>query len=231
MTTYSPTASAPSPRAAPSPRFGHLHTHLRTYVAGVGATAALTAGALVAFLSLATFVAFNGLPFGGSSDDAGSAYLESSLSAAPTAAAAALGAAAAQWPTIRLPAPRRGCQRKDRGAGAAAPVPAALTLPARPRRSAVQATRAPAPHPGTSPSPPIAVPSLPSTSGPVTNAVQGVDTAAGTNLSGPTRGVTRAVDGVGTGALNQAGGAAGRPGLGTQAGSAVGGIAGGALGG
>ncbi len=63
MTTYSP--------AAPSPRFGHLTAHLGTYVAGVGATAALTAGALVTFLSVATFVAFSGLPFGGSSDDAG----------------------------------------------------------------------------------------------------------------------------------------------------------------
>ncbi len=85
--------------------------------------------------------------------------------------------------------------------------------------------------PGDGSSPPIAVPSLPSTSGPATSAVQGVDTAAGTNLSGPTRGVTRPVDGVGTGALNQAGGAVGRPRLGTQAGSAVGGIAGGGLGG
>ena len=81
------------------------------------------------------------------------------------------------------------------------------------------------------PSPPIAAPSLPSTSGPTTNAVQGIDSAAGTNLSGPTRGVTRPVDGVGTGALNRAGGAAGRPRLGTQAGSAAGGIAGSALGG
>ena len=77
------------------------------------------------------------------------------------------------------------------------------------------------------PSPPIAVPSLPSTSGPITDAVQDVDSAAGTNLSGPSRGVTRAVDGAASGALNQGGGAAGRPGLGTQAGGAVGGIAGG----
>jgi hypothetical protein len=55
MTTYSP--------AAPRPRFGHLRAHLGTYVAGAGVTAALTAGALVAFLSVATFVAFKDFPF------------------------------------------------------------------------------------------------------------------------------------------------------------------------
>jgi hypothetical protein len=43
----------------------HLRAHLRAYLAGVGATSSLTAGAVVAFLSMATFVAFNGVPFGG----------------------------------------------------------------------------------------------------------------------------------------------------------------------
>ena len=52
MTTYTHTAS--------SPRFGHLRAHLPAYLVGIGATAALTAGALVVFLSLAAFVTFNG---------------------------------------------------------------------------------------------------------------------------------------------------------------------------
>src|SRR3954454_17434151 len=66
-------------------------SHLRTYLAGAGATASLTAGALVAFLSVATFVAFNGFPSAGTSTDAGAAYLGSSGTAAARAAAAALG--------------------------------------------------------------------------------------------------------------------------------------------
>ena len=53
---------------ASTPRFRQPRGHLRAYLAGVGATTALTSGALVVFLSLATFVAFKGLPFGGSSD-------------------------------------------------------------------------------------------------------------------------------------------------------------------
>ena len=76
------------------PRFSHVRAHLRAYLVGVGATSALTAGAVVVFLSLATFVAFNGLPsLGGSSNDAGAAYLSSNASTPPTVAAAALAAA------------------------------------------------------------------------------------------------------------------------------------------
>ena len=74
-------------------RPSHVRTHLSAYLAGVGATSALTAGAVVAFLSLATFVAFNGLPFGGLGNDAGAAYLNSSASGSPASAATALGAA------------------------------------------------------------------------------------------------------------------------------------------
>ena len=83
MTSLAHTASTPRLR------FGRPSGHFRAYLASVGATTALTSGALVVFLSLATFVAFKGVPFGGSSDAAGAAYLGSS---APTAAAAALGA-------------------------------------------------------------------------------------------------------------------------------------------
>ena len=58
-----------------TPRVPSLRAHLGTYLAGAGATTALTAGVLAVFLSLATFVAFKGLPFGGSSDDPGLAYI------------------------------------------------------------------------------------------------------------------------------------------------------------
>jgi hypothetical protein len=84
-------------------------SHLRTYLAGAGATASLTAGALVAFLSVATFVAFNGFPSGGTSTDAGTAYLDSSGTAAARAAAAALGVGhAAVTRTAGSGAPNRG---------------------------------------------------------------------------------------------------------------------------
>jgi hypothetical protein len=82
-----------TPRAQPTPRLPNLRAHLGGYLVGIGATSALTAGAVVVFLSMAAFVAFNGLPsLGGSSHDAGGAYLSSDGST-PTAAAAALGAA------------------------------------------------------------------------------------------------------------------------------------------
>ena len=227
MTTYSP--------AAFSPRFGHLHTHLRTYVAAVGATAALTAGTLVAFLSLATFVAFKGLPFGGSGNDAGSAYLESSLSAAPTAAGVALGAAAAAVADHPVAgsagagaSPRTAAAGADGSGGSGS---GGADASGKARSGGGPSDPGTSSPPGDAPSPPIAVPTLPSTSGPTNTVVQGIDTAAGTNLSGPTRGVTRPVDRAGAGALNRAGGAAGRSSLDTQAGSAVGGITGSGLGG
>ncbi len=68
----------------PTPRPSHLRAHLNAYLVGLGATAALTAGVLVVFFSVAAFVAFNGVPFGGSSDGSGAAYLGST--ATPTAA-------------------------------------------------------------------------------------------------------------------------------------------------
>ena len=78
---------------ASTPRFRQPRGHLRAYLAGVGATTALTSGALVVFLSLATFVAFKGLPFGGPGGGGGAAYLGANAGA-PAAAGAALRAAA-----------------------------------------------------------------------------------------------------------------------------------------
>src|SRR2546423_824021 len=54
MTTYTHTRQ--------TPRFGHLRSHMRAYLFGAGPTTAPPAGPLVVFPSLATFVAFKGLP-------------------------------------------------------------------------------------------------------------------------------------------------------------------------
>ena len=173
-------------------------SYLRAYLVGVGATAALTAGALVAFLSLATFVAFNGLPFGGSSDDVGAAYLDSGTSAAPTAAGAALGTAPGAVARDPVRGSRGSAVKASSGSGGSRSGGSGGGDPSGkgPSGSGGGPTEpGGTPAPGNIPPPPVDVPPLPSTSGPVTRAVQGVDGAAGTNLSGPTRGVTRAVDG------------------------------------
>jgi hypothetical protein len=209
VATYTPAAS--------SPRFSHLRAHLGAYLAGVGATAALTAGALVVFLSLATFLAFHGLPFGGSSDDAGTAYLDSNTSAAPTGVAAALGAARGAVAKNTAPGPRQAgrAARSAAGSGSGGGDPSGKVPSASgPSQTGVST----APVDITPPA--VAIPSLPSISGPATDAVQGVDNAAGTNLSGSTGGFTGTADGEVSGALNRAGGAAGRAGLGGQAGGA-----------
>jgi hypothetical protein len=207
MSTYAHTASRP--------RSGHLRAHLPAYLVGIGATAALTAGALIIFLSLATFVAFNGLPFGGSSDDVGSAYLDPSPSVAPASAATALGAASG--------AVARNAATGSSGAGPAGPATAAASgsggSGSGGAPSGGPAGKAPT-QPGASTSPGEIVVPLPSTSGPVTSAVQSVDNAAGTNLSGSAGGAAGAVDG----AANEAARSTGRTGLGGRAGGAVNGV-------
>ena len=98
--------------------------HLGAYLAGIGATSSLTAGAVVVFLSMATFVAFNGLPsFIGSGDDAGAAYLSSEAAGTPTSAAALLGTARAA--VANDPVPRAQWSegfRGDAGPGGSAAV-------------------------------------------------------------------------------------------------------------
>src|SRR4051794_684014 len=75
---------------APAPRF----THVRAYLVGTGATGALIAGAVIVFLSLATFVAFNGMPFAGNGTGPGSSFVSAQAAAGtPASAAAALRAA------------------------------------------------------------------------------------------------------------------------------------------
>jgi hypothetical protein len=216
MTTYTHTASGPR---------AHLRSHLGTYVAGVGATAALTAGALVVFLSMSAFVAFNGLPFGESSGGAGAAYLEPVSTVAPTAGAA-LGTA----PDAVAKDPVRGSVGSGAGSRSAAADGSGGSRPggdstgkAPPGVATDPGTSAP---PGNFTPPRIDVPSLPSASGPVTSAVESVDRALGTNLSRSTGGATRAGDGAAAGALDRVGAAADRSGLGRQADGVVSGVTG-----
>ncbi len=51
------------------PRTGRRKSNLRAYLAGTAATAALIGAVVIAFASLGAYVAFNGLPVGGSEAD------------------------------------------------------------------------------------------------------------------------------------------------------------------
>jgi hypothetical protein len=215
MTTYTHTASGPR---------DHLRSHFGSYVAGVGATAALTAGALVVFLSVSTFVAFNGSPFGASSDGAGAAYLEPVSTAAPTAGAALGSASGAvtKGPVNGSVGSRAGHRSAAAGAAVSGGSRARggdTTGKAPPPTTVDPGTSAP---PGNDTSPRVDVPSLPSASGPVTSVVQSVDRIAGTDLSRSAGGVT----GTGDGALDRVGEAADRSGLGSQADGVVSGVTG-----
>jgi hypothetical protein len=187
-------------------------SHVRAYLAGTGATGALIAGAVVVFLAIAAWVAFNGFPLGGSGTDEGSASIGTGSAGAPETAAAALGAAT--------------------GAVAAAPVPGAP----------VGFATVGGPGGGTSPGGPNGQngPSTgpietPPGGGPVadpdanygtTGLVQNVDqttSALGlpTNLSGLTGGVTRSVDRTVNNTVNHVGGLIGAPHLGDNLGRTV----------
>lgn len=199
--------------AEAGPRVGYV----RAYVAGTGATSALVGGAIVVFLSLAAFLAFKGVPVGGSSEGGGSLYLGSNAGA-PEAAAAALAAAP--------------------GAVAAAPLPGAPV-------GFVPVTGVPPPGDGNPPGghlaviragdlPPECPPELPQCGGggnpdakrATTGTVKNVDETTGevgldTNLSGMTRGMTRPLDDTLNRTLNGVGGMVGQPHLGDRLGQAA----------
>ncbi len=222
MTTFSHSGIPARSHTERAPRVGHLRAHLGTYLVGIGATTALTAAALVGFLSMATFVAFNGFPFGGSSNDAGAAYLEPNGSAAPAATAAGAALAAARAAVARDPVP--GSRAGGPGSGTGADSGGGNSPGGGPSGGGPSGGGTPG---GGGPPgggggvidpPPVDVP--PPAPGPVTHAVEGVGNATGTDLSG-TSGVTGAVDGAATGTVNTVGGAVGRPHLGDDVGGAV----------
>ena len=208
VTTYS--HAEITPRAAR--RATQRRTNFGTYVAGIGATAALTAAALVAFLSVTAFLAFNGFPFAGSSEDAGAAYLDAT---ADPATAAGRAVATARTAVARNPVSASGGGRSDVAGGAGgAGGPGegsgqSGTGKSDGEPSAGAGATIPQPAPAPSPAP-----------APVAGVVQGVSGAVGASLP-DVSGATDAVGGAVSGASDDVGGAAGRPDLGEGAGAAV----------
>jgi len=212
MTTLSETQTQ-------APRF----THLRAYLAGTGATGALIAGAVIVFLSLATFVAFNGIPFGGNGDSSGNSYLGVRAGGTPAAAAAALGAAPGAVAAVPVRGAPIGAGLTGPGAGGAGGAGgfnagssigsgdggSGGTLPG-------DGTTPPGDDPGGVPCStcdPVPDPSP----GIVGNTIDQVDNTAGTNLSGgPVGDVADTVDDTVTGTGNKVGGAVGQDDLGDK---------------
>ena len=186
-------------------------SHLRAYLAGTGATGSLIAGAMVVFLSLAAFVAFNGVPFGGSGGGLGSARLGSQTVGPPESAAQALA-----------PAPRTVAAAPVPGApvGAAGPAGARLAAAAGAPVGAPTTGLTPAsPGGSTSPGGSLTSPGTPS-SGPITSAVNGVGQVTGQDVS-PLTGMTQALDNNANSTLNGV-----HPGLGDQVGQTANGVTG-----
>ena len=236
-----------------APRF----THARAYLLGTGATGALIAAAVIAFISLATYVAVNGMPFAGNGTSTGNASVAVQAGGTPASAAAALRAAPGAVAARRVHgAPigagaagafARGHAGPGGGSGGGSggfnggggDLPGGGPTPPG-GAPGPGGGPAPGPGPGGGPPPPGGTPGTPSSSpGIATNTLNQVDNTAGTNLSGsPAGDVAGTVDKTVTGTVNQVGGAAGKPGLGDDVNNTVNGTvdktvsgAGGVLGG
>jgi len=189
------------------------HSHLRAYLAGTGAGGALIAAALVAFLSLAAFLAFNGFEFARSGEDAGTVYQGASGGGAPAQAAAALAAAPRAVAATPVPGAPIGLAAGGGEAPASGVVPAGAP-DARSGPGGALSTVGP----GGTPSPSGGASDA---ERPLTGTVQAIDRTLGTGLSGPAGGATSQLDDSLNGALNGAGGAVGQPDLGDRLGHAA----------
>ncbi len=78
--------------AQTQPRTGRRNFNLRAYLAGTAATVALIGAVVIAFGSLGAYVAFNGLPIGGSDADAQTSSIAVDPVAAPQNTARQRGA-------------------------------------------------------------------------------------------------------------------------------------------
>jgi hypothetical protein len=196
--------------------------NVRAFLAGGGATTALIAAAVVAFLSVAALVAFNGLPIGGGDADAGSVQV-------------------GEVPTTGPGAPELAADALGGTAGAVAGTPAAAT--------AVDPSLIPGfAGPGGSTGAPgltapggslggSGTPTAPGTtgSGALGGAVGGLEDTAGDvglelPLSDVTGDLTGPVDQTGNDTLNDVGGAVGNPNLGNDVNGAVNNVTNGLLG-
>jgi hypothetical protein len=178
---------------------------VRGYIAGTGASGSLLVAALVAFLAVSAFVAFDGLPFGDDGGGVEAVALDGGERSPGSAAATAAATAATAAPAAVAAAPAAGTPAAggtllaDAGAGAPGPGPGDGAGPGD------------NPGPGTPPADPgTPPPNTPSVAlcadgtaapcNPVDEIVSGVDraladaTGLDPNLGGTTRPVTGAVD-------------------------------------
>lgn len=170
-------------------------TGIRSYLAGTGASGSLLLAALVAFVSVTAFVAFEGVPIGSGDDGADTVSIDGPDSAAATAVAAA-GPPAAVAATPAAPglaaAGAPGAPGAlGPGAAVGAPGAPAAGVPGAPGGGSATATDVPPVGPAPTPA-----------TNPVDDAVAGVDqtvqgaTGVNPNLGGATKPVTGAVDDV-----------------------------------
>lgn len=173
-------------------------TGIRSYLAGTGAGGSLLAAALVAFVSVTAFVAFDGVPIGSGEDGAETVSIDGPAAAAATAAAAA-------GPPATVAATPAGPAAAAAAPGAPGPGPGA-TADGAPGGGPGAAPGAGAPGGGSAtagdvPAPGGAAPPAPAAN-PVDDVVAGVDqtvqgaTGVNPNLGGATKPITGAVDDV-----------------------------------
>ena len=144
----------------------------KAYLAGTGATTALFAAGLVSFLSLAALLSFDGLPSLGGGSEGGSVFVGPATSAPEAAAAAAAGTATA---VAVAPA---GAPGAAGGAGGAAGGGSAGGGTGVPGGGLPGTTDGSGTVPGVTPpgtTPPGGSPAPSTTSGPVSNTVQTLD--------------------------------------------------------
>jgi hypothetical protein len=201
-------------------------SHARAYLAGTGATGALIAGAALVLLSLAAFVAFKGMPFGGSGSSSGSAYVGAEASGPAATAATALAGAPGAVAAAPVPGAPVGAAFGGSGPGGAGPTGGGPNTPTDTTVTVPPPGGDTGPGPGTTTEEP----------GVLTNTVDQVDRAlcdqgACTGVSNQTDSVTAPADQTATNALNQVGGAAGNNHLGDDVNRTVNDAVNGVLGG
>jgi hypothetical protein len=206
-----------------------IPSNFRAYAAGTGVAGALLGAAVVAFLSVAAFVSFNGLPLGGSGSNTESVVL--SGGGAPAAAAAAAApvtaavAAAPAGPAVG-PAGAPGTATTPTGTAPGANQPQAPTTSGNNGGGV-----GPGGGTGTGTGPGSPVPA-PQPQGALGGTIHNVDGAAGrlglhTHLGGTTGPIVKPLDRRINDLLNGLGGAAlNNPHLGDQASGTVNGVTG-----
>ena len=212
---------------AHTPRLGRSG-RIRPYLAGSGATAALIAGAIVAFLGVAAFVAFEGMPFG--AEDAADATVQVGSDAPEAAALAASAAPAAVAAEPAAPSRTAVAEIVDS-------LPPRAFEPGANGNPGNLIPDIPGVEPPSPGAPPVVTPPpVPSSSsGALGNTVGNLENTAGnlglnlplSKLTGP---LTQPLDKAVTGTLDKVGGALGSPDLGTNVNKSLNGLTNGLLG-